>query len=373
MTGRGLMAGAALALASVVAVRAAAPAPGRAAPLADAAPARLEDTGLYEPGRPGVVAAHNRPFSPQYPLWSDGAAKSRWVFLPPGSSIDATDPHAWQFPVGTRFWKEFRFGGRRIETRFLWKVSPDQWIAASYEWNAEGTAAVLAPPEGRPDVVAVAANRSHGIPSAQDCRACHGDARLRPLGFTALQLSPDRDPNAIHGEPLAPDMLTLRTLTEEGRLTPHRRELAGDPPRIRTGRPQTRAVLGYLLANCGSCHDGSDAITGRALALDPRRLTTDADAVAGDMAGRPTAWRVPGVADGASVLVDPHTPDLSALVRRMRSRSPSSQMPPLGTVLRDQDALDAVADWIATLKAQGSGLPAQGQAQGSGPRLRSDR
>ena len=30
----------------------------------------------------------------------------------------------------------------------------------------------------------------------------------------------------------------------------------------------------------------------------------------------------------------------------MRSRRPSSQMPPLGTVVRDQAATDAIARWI---------------------------
>jgi hypothetical protein len=32
---------------------------------------------------------------------------------------------------------------------------------------------------------------------------------------------------------------------------------------------------------------------------------------------------------------------------RMRSRSPSSQMPPLGTVLRDEKAVAALSEWIA--------------------------
>src|SRR5688572_325136 len=71
------------------------------------APQRLVETGLYASDRPGVIAGRHRPFSPQYPLWSDGAAKARWVYLPDASSIDATDPGAWNFPVGTRFWKEF--------------------------------------------------------------------------------------------------------------------------------------------------------------------------------------------------------------------------------------------------------------------------
>ena len=41
-------------------------------------------------------------------------------------------------------------------------------------------------------------------------------------------------------------------------------------------------------------------------------------------------------------------PDASAMLVRMRSRRPSSQMPPLGTVLRDDKAIAAVSKWIAT-------------------------
>jgi hypothetical protein len=33
----------------------------------------------------------------------------------------------------------------------------------------------------------------------------------------------------------------------------------------------------------------------------------------------------------------------------MRSRSPSSQMPPLGTVLRDDAAIAVIEKWIASL------------------------
>jgi hypothetical protein len=76
-------------------------------------------------------------------------------------------------------------------------------------------------------------------------------------------------------------------------------------------------------------------------------LVRDGDAVASSLVGRSAAWQVPGVREGASVLIDSVAPDASAMLVRMRSRSPSSQMPPLGTVLRDQKAVDALAQWIS--------------------------
>ena len=89
---------------------------------APAAPARLSETGLFARDA-SKIDARNRSFSPQYPLWSDGAQKKRWTYLPQRAQIDATALDAWVFPVGTKFWKEFSFNGRRVETRFLWRAS----------------------------------------------------------------------------------------------------------------------------------------------------------------------------------------------------------------------------------------------------------
>src|SRR5687768_3251660 len=93
------------------------------APVAATAPGRLSQTGLYSDVAALKVDDRNRSFSPQYPLWSDGATKRRWVRLPAGSQINAADPGKWELPVGTKFWKEFSFNGRKTETRFLWQTA----------------------------------------------------------------------------------------------------------------------------------------------------------------------------------------------------------------------------------------------------------
>ena len=298
----------------------------------DVLPMRLADTGFDDLAK--------RPFTPQYPLWSDGLQKKRWVYLPPGTAIDASDPNNWEFPVGTRFWKEFSRDGRRIETRMIWKAAADRWLFATYVWNDEGTDAVLAPEEGIRSVAELAPGKRHSIPSRHDCTACHGTHGVRPLGFNALQLSTDRDPNAIHGEPLGPGMLTLEEL------------VTGPQPRIRTANPATRAVLGYFAANCGPCHNGRGEISALGPVIKYEALLRNGDEVARSLVGQLTRWQLPGQADGTTVLVQPGAPDQSAIVGRMRSRSPSSQMPPLGTVLRDQQAIDAISQWIATIEGK---------------------
>ena len=316
------------------------------------APRRLSETGLYAPGRPTVIARDVRRFSPQYPLWSDGAAKTRWVYLPPGATIDARDPTAWQMPVGTRFWKQFDFNGRKVETRMLWRAARDRWVFASYQWNADGMDATLVPADGVFGAADIVPGKQHTIPSVSDCGACHGSQRPGPLGFNALQLSPDRDPNAIHGEPLTPDMVTLRTLADEGRFGSAGAVLATDLPRIKTDDPQTRAALGYLVANCGGCHNGRGEIAALGPTLKYDDLLADGDRVARALVGQPTKWQVPGMPDGQSVVIHPQTIDKSALLVRMRSRSPLSQMPPLGTVVRDTAAVEVITAWAASLARQ---------------------
>lgn len=308
-------------------------------------PERLSDSGLYAAGAPDVVDPRNRPFVPQYPLWSDGLKKRRWVYLPPGTTIDASDPHGWRFPVGTKFWKEFSLGDRRVETRTIWKVSETRWLFGSYAWNAEGTSALLVP-DGATAAAEVAPGRRHSIPSQVECAACHSGGG--PIGFTALQLSADRDPGAIHAEPLPPAALTVQTLLAEGTLAPAHGDIAA-PVRIRTSDPLTRAVLGYMVGNCSMCHNGKGEIAAAAPVITERALIEDGDAVARSLMAHPTRWQQPGVPDGKSVLVTPGAPELSALFARMRSRAPSSQMPPLGTVLRDDRALEMVKDWILAL------------------------
>src|SRR5262245_22300573 len=92
---------------------------------APVAPQRLSQTGLYAGEGMLRIDPRNRPFSPQYPLWTDGAAKRRWIRLPEGAAINATNLSRWEFPVGTKIWKEFAFDGHKVETRLLWRVSAE--------------------------------------------------------------------------------------------------------------------------------------------------------------------------------------------------------------------------------------------------------
>jgi hypothetical protein len=161
-------------------------------------PDRLSATGLYADTTAGTLAEGVYAFTPRFELWSDGAAKRRWIHLPPGTAIDTRDPDSWVFPEGTRLWKEFVRDGTRVETRLLFKHGPEPqaWTPVAYIWD--GDDARLAA-----DGAANAAGTAHDVPSAAQCRGCHGGTRSSVLGFSAVQLP-------IVGEPGELDLATSR-------------------------------------------------------------------------------------------------------------------------------------------------------------------
>ncbi len=309
-------------------------------------PERLRDTGLYEDWTARSVARTSLPFAPQYPLWSDGATKSRWVQIPRGKFIDASNPDVWRFPVGTRLWKEFRFG-RRAETRFM-ELTGGGWQFATYVWNDDESEAVLAPEWGIRRSVAIQDDIRHAIPSQSDCRACHEAGPVRVLGLTALQLSPDRDPNAPHAETPPPGAVDLAVLVDRGLLRGIPRAMLASPPRIQAATPTGRAALGYLHANCGGCHTGAGELKSLAFALNYLLLGAAAGQPPAVLTtlGRPSRFQMPAPSDMVE-RVCAGQPDKSVLVARMASRNPLVQMPPLASRIVDEEAVQLIRRWIA--------------------------
>jgi hypothetical protein len=341
-----LMMAAGVAMAALSAVLASA-APARAAELIEPLPQRLSDTGLYAPGSTTQIGPDKLPFTPQYPLWSDGATKRRWLYLPPGTSIDAANPNAWEFPRGTRLWKEFS-QGRRVETRFSERLADGSWRFATYVWNEAGTDATLAPEQGvRVLPVAGAPAGRYAVPSRADCLACHDGAPVPVLGLGALQLSPDRDPIAPHAEPLRPGDVDLRALVARGWLRNLPPALLTQAPRVAARSQNERAVLGYLHGNCGHCHNAAESGAGVPVRLDLAYDAADPrEGSARTLQALLGASRFKPHGTSAAQVVVPGATDKSVLVQRMRSRDARTQMPPLGSAIPDDAALALIERWI---------------------------
>ena len=329
-------------------------------PAGAALPEKLSQTGLFLPGT-SDVAPNLLPFAPQYPLWTDGATKRRWLHLPPGTSIDAADPDAWVFPAGTRVWKEFGYEAP-VETRMIERLADGSWRYATYIWNEDGSDADLAPAEGVPALpVQGAPGGNYSIPSGNDCRGCHEAAAQPVLGFSALQLSPDRDPLAPHAERPGPAYVDMRVLHERGLLMDLPEELVKTPPRIEAPSPQARAALGYLHGNCGHCHNDNGPIAELDLSLRQSAVARSASAAR----TLETLVGYPAEVDTKRIdtRVVPGSHDASMLFARMRTRNPLMQMPPLGTRVSDTTAVELIGSWIEEDLSDSSETLARGHHQ----------
>jgi hypothetical protein len=283
-------------------------------------PKRLSLTGLYAPGTPESIASDARSFRPRFELWSDGASKRRWIWLPPGTQIDTSDMNSWQFPVGTKLWKEFTRDSLRVETRLL-EHRPDGWVGVAYLWQKDGSDAIAAP-YGAIDALAT----PHDLPASNECRACHAGRSSHVLGFSAVQLA----------QPTEPDALNLDELI--------RLELVSHvPPAVPRvpGNETEQAALGYLHANCSHCHNASRPKQAGSRCFDPE---DDIDfllrAEEGPAASETGAYRT------TTEVIEPRKPNSSRLIELVNQRSRFSQMPPLASEVVDTAAVAALRRWI---------------------------
>jgi hypothetical protein len=166
------------------------------------------------------------------------------------------------------------------------------------------------------------------------------------LGFSALQLSPDRDPLAPHADAPRAGDADLPALVAGRLLANLPPAMLGTPPRIAAPTATARAALGYLHGNCGHCHDPAGALDGLDLSLAQR-----ADPGAGSVArtlqsllDRTSRYRPPGITDARRVALDRRNP--STLLLRLDSSSPLARMPPLGVQVIDAEGVALIERWI---------------------------
>lgn len=280
------------------------------------------------------------PFEPKYALWSDGADKTRWVYLPPGSKIDTSDPDHWSLPVGTKFWKEFSISGKRVETRLIERFGPgpNDFLYAAYWWKpndaGQATDASLASPD---DGVPSANGTTHDIPARKHCAQCHDALQEHILGFGALELA--------HTRPGA----TVTTLAQAGRFTkplPSNLDFPGPDA-------MTKDALGYLHANCGNCHNTTPGVF---MIPEPRMVLR---VFVGQALADTGAYKTALNAE-VTKYMHPMAPTIqyriaggdaahSCVSFRMTSLTMTDRMPPIASKVADTRGIAAVNAWIATL------------------------
>mgnify|MGYP003295874112 CR=1 FL=1 len=299
-------------------------------------PAKLSDFAFFTQARAQMPSNGVYPYALNTPLWSDGATKLRFIYLPGDTQLAADGEGLLKFPIGAAIIKTFAFGEgadrRLIETRVLLHRA-DGWVALPYRWNAEQTEATLALTGGRVDLTTPAGEAiSYAIPNKNQCKGCHSkDGRVIPIGPKARNLSA-----RWMGEMLKAGKLDL---------VPQR---AGSLPdwRAHATGPAAPLARAYLDVNCAHCHQPGGGASNSGLDL---RWEQDDPHAYGIMKRPVAAGRGAGDMDFAVV---PGHPEQSILLYRMDSVEAGIAMPELGKSSVDKDGVAAVRRWIAEMKPQ---------------------
>ena len=324
-----------LAAAALAASVAAAPAPRTevrdAVIRADAAPRTLAEFGFFADSAGRIPAARVTPYELNVPLWSDGADKLRYIYLPEGTRLEADGEGLLRFPVGAAIIKSFAFGEgaeqRLIETRVLLHRA-DGWAALPYRWNAEQTEATLALAGGRIDVATPTGETiSYRIPNRNQCKECHSlKGEVIPIGPKARNMAQTWLAGMLAEVPARADSL------------PH-----WDARAAGSAEPLARA---YLDVNCAHCHQPGGMASNSG--LDLRWEQADRQAIG--IFKRPVA--AGRGAGGHEFGIVPGAPDQSILAYRLASAEPGVAMPELGKSSVDPDGVAVVRRWILEMKAQ---------------------
>ena len=287
-------------------------------------PSRLSQTGCFTDLAAMTPAEGILPYSPEWPFWSDGADKYRWVVLPNGGKVDPTPARdgAWRFPVGTVYIKHFELeavgGKKKLETRFL--IQEELGVRGfTYRWNAAQNDADLLDTAQRMDVTTSAGAFAWHFPSPTECTTCHRGRGV--LGLDGYQLDEERAAWQGFGlltAPVPSDVLH---------------------PKPTSAAPTADKARAWMHVNCAYCHDGGGP---SGTPLDLSRDTPLADMRACDeVAVRGAAGITP---ENEARLIKPGASSRSVVVARSQRRD-NLMMPPLATSIVDPQ-LQLVRDWI---------------------------
>ncbi len=302
---------------------------------ADSFPRRLSETGCFDADDPTRPAAGLIPYDVNALLWSDGAEKYRWFAIPDGSAIRIDeDGNNWVFPRGSVLVKEFRIGGKRVETRLLVRHDDGEWAGYSYEWNPQETDATLLDGAKSREI----AGQRWDYPSPAQCMFCHTAAAGFALGPETVQL------NGLFTYPGGATANQMKSYESVGMFTdPLPDTLPALVDYMDPDEPLEERARAYLYANCSSCH--RPGATGL---VDFRHDTPLAGM---GICGKAPARGRMGLGRDA-LLLAPGEPSRSVILARMKSTGPG-RMPPLGTALVDPAGVEIITSWILSL----SGCP----------------
>jgi uncharacterized repeat protein (TIGR03806 family) len=285
-------------------------------------------------------------YAVQTPLWSDYSEKRRWLGVPEEGVINFADEGPWTFPQGTVLVKHFEMAmvrgdsttNKRLETRILVNSSSG-WLGATYRWNEAETDAELVTAAVTEQLTIFDPASSETLvqdyfyPGPNDCLGCHTGAAGRVLGVRTRQINGvfnhfGEDENQLiswsrlglfdHGVD-EPSLYSANVSLDDG--------FASVAEKSRS----------YLDANCSFCHlTGGPTDTN----LDFRGEIANADMNAIGIAPNNGDF---GLSNAQ--IIAPGEIGSSVLLHRLQMES-EGRMPPLGSSVMDESAVNTLQQWI---------------------------
>ncbi len=309
------------------------------------------------------------PYEVTAPLFTDFAAKKRFIYVPPGEEIDLRpgapdewDENApWGFPEGSILVKTFAYpvderdealGERLIETRLLVHEASG-WRPIVYQWNEAQTEARRVTGGATVDVSYVNAAGDtveipfYGIPANGACRECHGALPdTSPIGPKTPMLNRENDYGS--GPVNQIDYMHSLGLFDEAPDAEPSRLTFPDPESADIAISDTDKARAYLDSNCAHCHSPEGETAFKELFLDWGSTdpgTTD-----------PFHWGVCKVftsgGNGTTCTqvynIEPGSPEDSFLACRVSITGPGA-MPEIGKSIVHPAGVEIIEAWIAEM------------------------
>lgn len=309
------------------------------------------------------------PYDLSTPLFTDYATKYRFVFIPPGKTVQYSQNEALEFPIGATLVKTFSMPSNtanrgfenenHIETRLLIKRESG-WVALPFVWNSDKSDAVLdfngasVPIELTHE--GVTQNFDYKVPDPQSCINCHGiklnedsESIVTPIGPKArfLNMNYDyadgtenqlkkwesegiltglpSDMSNVDKTPIVNDSLNI------GDLSPSELELA---------------ARSWLDINCGHCHrrDPHGLASNTNMQVEwTRDFTTSATEFG--VCQKPISFG----GDAGDYVIEPGDAEKSLMIFRMNTNDGGDKMPSLGREIIHAEGVELISAWINSM------------------------
>lgn len=298
-------------------------------------------------------------YEPISPLFTDYAHKSRFVWMPDGTSakMDISQPNEpFIFPEKSILVKNFFYpadyskpeSDRRImETRLLVKMA-DGWKAYPYVWNDEQSDAKYKVTGGIYDVRWKDEKGDHDIkyavPNKNQCKSCHNqNDEFKPIGPKIKQLN--NELSYSDGS----KMNQLEKWTKMGYLVGYEQGMEYPTLFAMNNKRVSKAekARSYLDSNCSHCHNlqGPASTSGLYLNFEEN------DPFHWGVLKSPVAA---GIGAGEhKFAISPGHGDESIIPYRMNSVNPGVMMPEIGRVSIHEEGVSLVKAWINEMKEIG--------------------